>query len=266
MRLELKLNTTDKDRITIPVNYQYPISAWIYKTIAEGNHSFASFLHNKGFSSGTKSYKLFTFSHLRFPARGFKVEGDRMMILSGECKITLSFMVPEAIENFITGLFKNQKFTLGDQISQAPLLVSTVEVIPEPSFNTKTSFRCLSPVIIAKKTEEGHSAEYLAPEHRDFERILFENLIHKYSASVSSGLFKSAREAMSEEQVMLFKLLNTPRRWGITIKDGTLQQTKIIGYTFDFHIEAPVELINIGFSCGFGEKNALGMGCVDCFR
>lgn len=261
MRIELILNTTDKDKSTIPVNYQYPLSAWIYRTISEGNHEFAAFLHNKGFITGTKSYKLFTFSQLHFPPRGFKVEGDRLTILSGECKLVLSFMVPDAVNHFVAGLFKNQRFTLGDQISQTPLIVSRVEVLTDPVFPSDEKFKCISPVIVGKTIEGSRTAEYLSPEQPDFEKILFENLIHKYSAAVVSGLLKPEIDAITDIPVMNFRLLNTPRKWGITIKDGSPNQTKIIGYTFDFNIQAPIELIRVGYFCGFGEKNALGMGC-----
>lgn len=263
MRFRLTFSLVDSDRNIIPVNYQYPLSAWIYKTIAEGNHEFASFLHNSGFISGNKNYKLFTFSQLSFPRKGFKVTDDRLSILSDSFTLILSFMAPEAVEHFIAGLFSMQKFTLGDRISQAPIVVTSVEAIEESKLLSESTFTCISPVVVGKTGEGNRTAEYLSPEHDDFERILIENLIHKYSASINANLLYPTPEALTDEPDISFKLLNTPRKRGITIKDGSPAKTKIIGYTFDFTIKAPIDLIKTGYMCGFGEKNALGMGCVD---
>lgn len=263
MRIRLNLEVENPERTIIPVNYQYPLSAWIYHTIAKGNHEFATFLHNAGFSDGNKSYKLFTFSQLNFPSRGFKVYDDRLSILSGHCNIVLSFMAPAAVEHFVTGLFKDQHFTLGDQHNQVPFAVTSVEAIPEPAFSSEVSFSTTSPVVVGKNIDGSRSAEYLSPEHTDYERILTENLIHKYTAAINSGLLIPGKGITTLEPEFRFTLLNTPRKRGITIKDGTPSQTKIIGYTYDFKFKAPADLIRTGYVCGFGEKNATGMGCVE---
>jgi len=263
MRLRLILTVTDIINKTIPVNYQYPLSSWIYHTIAEGNHEFAEYLHDTGFTSGSKSYKLFTFSQLSFPPKGFKVEKDRLHILARECSFIISFMVPTAIENFITGLFANQHFVLGDQISKTSFKVSAVEALPDPVFSNNMKLRFISPLVIGKQTEHCPTAEYLSPEHDSFNQILGDNLIHKYAAAIQAGLILIKKGAPDLEATINTNLLNTPRKWGITIKANTTAQTKIIGYTFDFRLTAPVELIKIGYWCGFGEKNAMGMGCVE---
>ena len=39
-------------------------------------------------------------------------------------------------------------------------------------------------------------------------------------------------------------------------------ESKLIGYQFDFFLDAPAELIRIGYYTGFGEKNSVGFGCV----
>jgi len=263
MRLRLLLSTVDSHNKIIPVNYQYPISAMIYHTIAEGNHPFAEFLHNSGFSSENKNYKLFTFSQLRFPPKGFRVEDDRLHILSNQFSLDVSFMVPAAVEHFIAGLFKSRHFSLGDVKSQAQLIVNSVEVLPEPLFENSIKLHCLSPVVIGKQVENRNTAEYLAPGHVDYNRILTENLIRKYTAAIQSGFINPSKEIAGFEPVVSTEVINTPRRWGITIKANTPSQTKIIGYTFDFLLTAPPDLIRTGYLCGFGEKNALGMGCVE---
>ncbi|WP_392437096.1 hypothetical protein ACF3N7_09215 [Cruoricaptor ignavus] len=55
MRFLVRLQT--KDRI-IPINYQYPMSAAIYKIISQGDAEYAEFLHNTGYGKGFKFFTL----------------------------------------------------------------------------------------------------------------------------------------------------------------------------------------------------------------
>lgn len=262
MRISLNIKTLKPDTNIIPVNYTYPVSAWIYHTIASGSHEFADFLHNTGFTTGTKKYKLFSFSQLQFPHRGFKVENDRLAILNGECRLILTFMAPLALENFVAGLFKGQEFSIGDTISRAELKVESVEILPSPTFEGPNKFRSISPVLISKERPDSRNAEYLSPEHADFQKVFFDNLINKYTAALSYGLINASHPETEDELQMQIKILNTPRSHLMIIKAGTPQQTKIKAYSFDFEIIAPRDLIKTGYMAGFGEKNALGLGCV----
>ena len=45
MRFKLAIKFEGKIPVILPVNYQYPLSAWIYKTIHNGNNEFAAWLH-----------------------------------------------------------------------------------------------------------------------------------------------------------------------------------------------------------------------------
>lgn len=263
MRIRLSLSTLGNKTTTIPVNYQYPLSAWIYHTLAEGDHEFSTFLHDSGFALGTKAFKFFTFSQLNFPAKGFKVEGDRLHILTGQCNLIVSFLLPVAMENFIKGLFKNQRFSLGDKISQTDFMVNSVEVLPESTFNGKATFTTISPIMVGKMIENSRTAAYLSPEEAAFEQLIADNLIHKFTTALNYGLIAPGPELEIEDPEITFKLLNKPRMRGITVKAFTPEETKIIGYTFDFDIKAPAALLQIGYVCGFGEKNSLGMGCVE---
>ncbi len=64
MRIKLTLGPVEKKCI-IPINYQYPLSAAIYKILASGSLDYAEWLHQKGYlSPGGKPMKLFVFSKL----------------------------------------------------------------------------------------------------------------------------------------------------------------------------------------------------------
>src|SRR3954464_8542011 len=100
MRFKLALFAEQKNAL-LTFNYQYPLSAAIYKIIQRADEDFAYFLHNHGYTTGNKHFKLFTFSDIQTP---FEKRGDRMLLLSGYAELTVCFYMPQAAENFIKGL------------------------------------------------------------------------------------------------------------------------------------------------------------------
>jgi CRISPR-associated endoribonuclease Cas6 len=263
MHIAIEFEPVDTRQRILPLNYQYPLSAWIYKTIHEGNHEFADFLHNHGFSSGTRAYKFFTFSMLRFQRGGFKISNDRLEITSGNVWLELSFLIPDALKHFVSGIFQNQRLTLGDKHSQVPFAVKSVQVQPLPVFTECMTFGTLSPLIISKDVTGSRNAQYLKPADGDFERIFFDNLLRKSVAATGAGLINCPDDKLQHD--LKLEILSEPKKKGINIKSGTPMQTKVIGYMFDFRLTAPSELIKLGYLAGFGEKNSLGMGCGKCF-
>jgi CRISPR-associated endoribonuclease Cas6 len=241
----------------IPINYQYELSAWIYKTIHFGNPDFSKWLHSVGYSDGRKTFKLFTFSGIQvFP---YKINGDRLIIQAPQASITISFYLDEAAEPFIIGLFRQQTFSIGDRKSHTDFTISTVERLPDIELISTMRFKALSPIVISTLDPViSDNAQYLDPQHVNYHQLFFRNLLAKYNAASNHA------QTLHETQLgkCLLKILNTPRSKLVVIKANTAQETKVRGFTFDFEITAPAELIEIGYKAGFGEKNSIGFGFV----
>lgn len=77
----------------LPINYQYELSAWIYKVIALGDESYARWLHENGFSHKHKKMKMFTFSNLYIPDA--KREEDQLCIFSDLISLNLLYITIE---------------------------------------------------------------------------------------------------------------------------------------------------------------------------
>jgi len=238
----------------IPINYHYEISAWIYQVIHDGDPVFSKWLHEMGYADDKKRFRLFTFSHLIIPKR--KIQGDRIIIHSDDIQLIVSFLPLDAINHFIQGLFRHQELRLGDRQSQVPFRVISVEGIIEPEFRDEMSFRSLSPILVSMNIPGEKYARYLSPEHPEFGELFFRNLREKWKAF--SG--KPYDTGESEERLTISSPI---KKKGILIKAGTPMESKLIGYQFDFRLDAPAELIRIGYYTGFGEKNSMGFGCVE---
>lgn len=236
----------------LPINYQYPAASWIYKTIAGGDADYARWLHENGFADGSKTFKMFCFSGLTTP--NARLNGDRLMLADNDIYMHLSFLPERSTQEFVKGMFSNQEFFLGDRQSKVNFRVSSVEMLPEPHFAETMDFQCLSPITVSMKRDDG-TKKYLSPMGEGYGKALIDNLLAKYSA-----YFGQTVELTGNEK---FELLNKPRMKGIFIpKAGLNMPIKVIAYNFQFRITAPIPLLQIGYTAGFGQENSMGFGCV----
>ena len=255
--MRLKLILQHKPNQALPINYNYLISAWIYKTLGNADQEFANWLHENGFGFGGKKYKLFTFSSLQ--PQWFDIDPKRQLFILSKppTVLELSFFVDETLKHLITGLFQNQKFSLGDLNHQVDFEVSAIEILQNPAFTNTMRFKTMTPVFISQNVEGDKNGQFLSPEDESYEAIFFQNLQRKISAlNYSTGPLENLVFSHS------FRLLSRPRSKMLHIKGSNKR-----GYLYDFEITAPVEMIEMGYFAGFGGQNsAAGMGMVRRLR
>ncbi|MBN1414320.1 MAG: CRISPR-associated endoribonuclease Cas6 [Bacteroidales bacterium] len=267
MRFRLSLSIVKKklNGAKLPLNYQYELSSWMYRLINLSDPVFSSWLHDTGYSMDNRKFKMFTFSNLK-PGR-YTINGDRMEILSDETELLVSFCLPQAVEHFITGLFRNQQFQLGDKTSNVCFSVTSIEKLPDIVFADTMRFSTLSPLVISRYDKSGSKyAQYISPADKEFPELLIKNLLAKYTviASLDGSPFNTSDAV--KDVFTSFKLASEPRQKLIKIKEGTAQQTFLKGYMFRFALSAPANLMYIGYYAGFGEKNSLGFGCCEVIK
>lgn len=260
MRFKITFQLEDKPQV-LPLNYKYPVSAWIYKTLGRADNEFSSMLHEQGYQLETgKRFKLFTFSDLQVPKGTWKILGDRMKIWSDTVTLVVSFMLPEQIQHFVSGLFQDQVVMIGDEISQLKLRVQNIEAIKTdiPDCDTYT-LKCLSPVFLANKTENDKNSQYISPGNELYKELFVQNLIDKYKAHC---IHTNKEPIPFNVDTIIFKSLHDkPKSVKQTIKAFKKEQTEIRAFRFNFELSAPRELLEIGINAGFGAANAQGFGC-----
>lgn len=237
---------------TLPINYQYELSSYIYSAIHRSNASYSAWLHQNGFIADNKKFRLFTFSHLNVPK--YNITGDRLIIVSPTVEWQIAFLPERSTEEFIRGLFSEQVFTLGDLQSKVQFRVTNVELMPEPVFTTDMVFTTLSPVCIARHIPEKNQIFYESPDSPYAREAMLRNLKNKYAAYHGHDYTGS--------DTFELKLLSTPISKLVSIKTGTPYQTKIRGYTFRFKLKADEDLLKVMWNSGLGEKGSMGFGCV----
>lgn len=256
MRFKIVLSLKDRrNQNVLPINYQYELSSWIYRVISSGDTQYSEWLHNNGFQSDNKQYRLFSFSNLIIPRKDCKGVGDRLLIYAESVDLYISFLPERSTEEFVKGIFNSQEVTIGDKVSQVPFIVKNIELLPVPELTEEMSYRAMSPICLSRK-QDGGGTQYFSLLDPQAEEAIRVSLINKYTA-----FYGKAPEV--PDGSFLLTVTNTPKSRLITIKAGTPKQTKVKGYECTFKLKAPVELQQLMYTTGCGVKGAQGFGYVE---
>lgn len=257
MRFKLKLQLEPQvSGREIPINYQYELSSVIYKIIANGDEQYSQMLHEDGFTSTTKHFKLFTFSNLIAPYRGieFKKGTDRLVIKANTLEWYLGFVPEESTQRFVQGVFADQRFRLADNVNGAWFKICEVQLLPGVDWTPDTEFETISPISVSKHVEGKKHAVYIGPDDVAYETALLTGLVERYRAI-------NGRDYEGEKYCRL-TVTNEPKSALITIKAGTQDETRVRGFRYRFKIALPQELMEIAYECGLGERGSMGFGMI----
>lgn len=254
MRLNLTLSTRPNARLSF--DYQYALQAVIYKIFQKADSTFSDWLHNKGYDSSGRNFKLFTFSDLQSKPFLIYAKEGFIEFQSSQFEWQISFLIDDSMRKFVTGLFLNQCFSLNTPKGRADFEVRSVSIEPQPTFRETMRFRAITPICIRHKTEADRYPQFLEPTHEFYESLFLENLKSKYLASKGLSNLESTPSVGGT-----FRLLSTPKKQGMTVVKKELDRPiKIIGYKFDFELTTLPDLMQVGLYSGFGTNNPGGMG------
>lgn len=265
MRFNLSL-IPDPSALVLPVNYQYPLSAAIYRIIAGADADYAHFLHERGYHhpGSLKKFKLFCFSDLRTP---FRIREDRLYITGKQAELQTGFYMPDAATHFIRGLFLNRQIEIADKKSSVRFQIQTVLALTDPlaGFAENEVISVMlspgSPVVAGLRNEKGNY-EFLQPgDHRFVESIIY-NWRSKLRAVFDDI---TAQNALLVAEVP--SAGDKPRSRLITVKAFTPEETKIRGWThFSLRVTAEKRFIALLLDAGVGIYNSMGMGYAEIRR
>lgn len=251
MRFKITLTRIGK-QCMLPIDYQYYISAWIYKVIDKADSKFAEFLHSEGYQDGNKAFKLFCYSPLQFGKPIVWKEKSLFEIRNQQLFLYVSFQLSDAAEKFIVGLFREQQVYVGDKFNGLDLAVSSVERLPNDQPGETARYKALSPIVISIPDESTGHAKYLSPSDNNYSVLVARHLISKYQTVPNHLLLM--------EDAIQFKAITEPRSKLITIKPYSPQQSKVRGFLYEFELTAPANIHELVLNAGFGEKNSTGFG------
>ena len=237
--------------ITLPVNYNHLLTSVIYRFLKESSPEYASFLHNEGYAAAEKRFKLFTFSQLMAERR--RITGDKIHFRS-----TLTWSVSSPVERFLSHFADTLLTERQLSLAQHQLPIKDVTVPRIPRFRPEMRFRCLSPIVMTTTREHrGKQAmHYCLPDDPTLSELIRQNLIRKHEAI-------HGRPPRDDTLSFTFDKAYIDRRQGRVTRLIDYKGIKIRGILCPFRVIGSPALIQIGYECGFGDKNSAGFGMAE---
>ena len=249
--MRIKVLADVGEGLTLPINYNHLLTGVIYRFLAESSPEYASFLHDEGYGVGQKYFKLFTFSQLMAERR--RITGDRIHFGS-----PLTWYISSPVEQFLTHfadtLLTEGVFSLGHR----PLPIRDVTVPRIPRFRSEMRFRCLSPIVMTTVREwNGKRAmHYCLPDDPALSELIRQNLIRKHHAI-------HGRPPHDDTLTFTFSKSYIASRQGRVTRLVDYKGIKVRGVLCPFRVSGSVPLIQVGYDCGFGDKNGAGFGMAE---
>lgn len=261
MRLKLTLATEQGNLISY--NYHYHLSSAIYKLLRFGSEDFSKFLHDQGYVFNGKNYKLFTFA-LRFDKysnlkKAIKLESPNVYLYIS------SPLIDEFIKNFIIGTFESQVIDLTELNFPIKFKIKFVETIALPRITENISLKMLSPLVLSTVREHNGKINqyFLREDDKDeINRVLTNNMRNKYKAVFNKDNEGELKLTWDEEYIKKTKRITKK----ITINQNGKFPIDIIGLNAPFNLRGNLDLIKLGYECGFGEKNSMGFGFAEAIN
>lgn len=262
MRYALTLRALD-DPTVIPMNYNYPLAAAIYKIIAAASPEYSQWLHSQGYLlPDGKPMKLFTFSRLTGTAL-HAVGATLVLRKNDRCTLYISSpMLEDFMKNFVIGLFTVKNIIIASQSVRGRFLVDRVERIDLPEIAGEVKCVALSPFVASTMKQHNGRVRvyYYRPGDEELSEALKNNAVNKY-------FLIHKRMPENDDFTVTLDQEYIQRRGGnnritklITVKEGSEEETRILSIHCPVTLRGNAELIDAVLQAGLGEKNSLGFG------
>jgi CRISPR-associated endoribonuclease Cas6 len=141
------------------------------------------------------------------------------------------------------------------RVGREALNIAHVETLPAPQFVSPQKFTCLTSIVSGVSIEkDGRRAiKYLRPGDAEFSERLRANLLRKYSALHGKPSEDDSFQLTWDEEYL-------QKNRGVKLID--YKGVRIPGAFCPFEISGSIELIELAYNAGLGEKNAGGFGMI----
>ena len=241
---------SDEGEFRVPKVNLYLFQAMLYDLLPR---AFSSFLHDEGFSSDNRRFKLFAFSWPRGEGKPSFTESS--IIFKYPVRLTVSTPVQPTLTGIADGALGKPRIRIGNNT----VFCSKISFRKTEAKEDALSVYTLSPITcystLYKRTGEPYTL-YHNPNDSEFAEQIRSNLLRKNQAlhpelPAPEGELDITPSKSVREQVARFRP-EDPR--------------PIKGWWGRFTLRGPVDLLQTALDCGLGAKNSAGFGCVEPAR
>ena len=246
IHLDIYLQPKSQKQLILPIHYNYLIQSAIYHSIDD---KLAKFLHEQGYTTNNRKFKMFSFSILQ---GNYRMEKEYKTIrFEGEVKLTVTSPVEDFCQTLVNILLTRGSIRLGSKDVEVIKVYTRKELVEKENIKLRT----LSPIVLYStmfRLDGRKYTVYFEPGDPDYVRLLNDNLKKKYKA------FWGMEPPAEDIKVIS---LGWQKMRIINYKGTTIK-----GYSGKLKLMGPVPLLQLAVDGGLGGKNSQGFGCVELVK
>jgi len=248
MRISLEFAPGD-GKLSLPLHYNSEVQGLIYRNL---DRALSDRVHDEGFPSGKRRFRLFTFSRL---LGRYRINGDAIEF-TGPVWVHIGSVHEGILESLVEHLLREPLIYLGRERCE----VRAIDVGGLPEISGPTTVRTLSPITAYSTltTADGRKKTYYySPFEREWEEQLLANLRRKAQAlgwgrerlaSLEGAHIRPVRVGKRDERIIRYR------------------ETVIKAWTGIYELDLPEPFFLLAYDAGLGAKNPQGFGMVELFE
>lgn len=235
--MQLYVHIELDEPLVLPINYNHIIQAVIYRTLSV-MPDYTDFLHNRGYSSGHRQYKMFQFSQLRGK---YRIKEKSIIFYSF---IELEIRSPEPLLiQLLDGGFRYCGITFGQKSYKNIRTKINDFTVEKDELIVKT----VTPIVVYSTDSTTKYTVYYSPEDIEFYEEIQNNAYRKYQAYY--GVEPDSYVEIKEASDMTAKKLVTK-----------YQGSYIEAWYGNFILFGKRKYLDFLYQTGLGSKNSQGFG------
>lgn len=248
MRIAIHLRPLEM--LTLTPHYNEVLQGFIYHNI---DRALARQIHHQGFTAGTRTFRLFTFSRLQGEGR-YDAATKKLAFAPGT---NLSFQIASSQAELLSSLADTMLKESEVRLGMTPCAVREIAVPPPPPRSGgAVTVRALSAITVYSTDVQlnGHKrTRYYAPHDAAWPAQVTANLRHK---AIAAGWDPVVLETL-ETRVSPLRVRPQDR------KVAYYRDTVIEAWMGTYRLELPPALLELALDTGLGSKNSQGFGMVE---
>ena len=186
-----------------------------------------------------------------------------MRFLSSKITLVISSRNHDFAEALVKRIFDSPHLVVG----KMNLVPKTYEVIPDPTFQTKMRYLCISPMILISPEKDLEKAQdMIDPTSQQFSDILYNLTLDRMEKAgfTESMLNEFAEFEAQPDMEYINKINESGKKYARYYKSA--QGNSMMGYLLPFTLHAHPDVHQFIWECCIGQLTDEGYGMVDMVR
>lgn len=237
--MQLEVSVSLQEPLVLPINYNHIIQSIIYRALST-MPDYSEFLHEYGYASGSRQYKMFQFSQL---SGDYYIDRKNRKIVF-RSYVTFEVRSPEPLlMNLLAMSLQYQGITFGSTVCRDVHLELYDYTVEE----TELLIRMKSPITVYSTEYDTGRTYYYSPDESEFYQKIDDNFKRKYEAFYGVRPFQSITLAYQGGEL--------PRKL-VTRYQGSY----VNAWYGTYQLSGERKYLDFLYQTGLGSKNAQGFG------